>query len=413
MCISSSRRMIHRPNGATTIRDRCRATFVTASWVALCAAPGARAQHPGGSAVHPPMPGQRFVLVCRWDESAPLPAGTVKFDLALTGPASEPGREFRIPKSDTVLKVVRYLPQAALEQRVVEDEGSNARPGVELSIDGPTQSVRRWLIADDPERNRLISFIGTWRLMSAGDRAARDELFRLFETELTRDPKLIVSRSDGGGAAEISLSVGSAQPLSELETTVRVLRFFPDYAMEASTDQPVNRSEQRRNPAALVELSSRGKTEERWVFAKFPGFEPKDAERLPLRVTLDCPVRGSEKTPDFAVIAIGSSELEVWVRHEGEVRSKSLRLREPVDVAGSQYRFQALAFIPKGKMIEEYQPAVGGRGVPALLVEAADGPHAPTKLWLELGETKIVLRGTSPLSISFQTDANTPPGVHP
>lgn len=381
--------------------------------VALLLGSMTRAQHPGGHGSHPPMPDQRLVLVCRWDEPTAPPVNTIKFEIAYTGTEDELSKGFDIPESQTVIRPLRYIAQAVLEQRVVEDDGDRARPGVELSIDGPTQSFRRWLIADDPERNRLISFIGTWRLMAVSDRAGRDELFHQFETELTRDPKLFVSRADGGDAREIELKVGSAQPLPELETTVRVLRFFPDYAIESSTEQPVNRSEQRRNPAALVELSHQGKTEERWVFAKFPDFGPKDAIRLPIRLGLDCPVLGSEKVPDFSVVAIGDKEWEVWSRFEGKSKSRSLSVREPVDVAGSQYRFQAIAFIPKGKMIEEYQPAVGGKGVPAMHFEATDGPNPPTKFWLELGETKTLPRTPWPLSVSFQTESKSKPGAHP
>lgn len=363
--------------------------------------------------MHPPMPDQRMVLACRWDESPGVAAGTAEFELALQPSSLQQRREFRVPQRETVLRVVRYLPQAVLEQRVVADESASARPGVEISIDGPTQSVRRWLMADDPERNRLISFIGTWRLMSAHDAAERDELLRQFETELLRDPRLVVTRSDIGKTREIELNVGSAQPLPELETTVRVLRFFPDYALEASTEQPVNRSEQRRNPAVLVELASKGKTEERWVFAKFPDFAPKEGGRLPLNMTLDCPIQGSEKTPDFAVIALRAGGLEAWTRFEGRVRVAALRVREPVDVPNSQYRFQALSFVPKGRIVEEYEPAVGGRGVPALLVEAVERSDTPVRVWLALGETRVVPGAASSLSLSFQTGAKPATGAHP
>ena len=333
--------------------------------------------------------------------SLETPLREAKLDQTVTPPGKFPP-----------IRLKEYLPQSTLDQRVVEDKGSDGRPAVRLSVDGPTQSYQRWLLADDAERNRLISFIATWRLMRLTDASQRDELFDQFKNELTRKPKVLVGRIDSEATRAIALGDDLPQKLDDLGCTVRVRHFFPDYAMDDKTMTPVNRSEHRVNPAALVEIEHGGVTEQRWVFAKFPGFVQPDVNQLPYRVSLDCPVETPQKVPDYAVVVIGADRVELWTRHEGETKSAAFAKGDAVAVHGSQYKFKLTEFVECGRIVEEYKSAA--RGVAALRVEIGEDPASAPTVWLEMNKPRTVSTPAGALVLSFGTQPSPPPaGGHP
>lgn len=379
---------------------------IVLSWVATSPAAG---QHP----VHPPMADQKLQLTVKSVSAsgfAPLEL-TVRVPSGLAEATLQ--QEVQIPGATQSIRLLRYLPHATLEQRVAPAEPGQGRPAAEVLIEGPTQKFRRWLIADDPERNRLTSFIGTWRLMSVPDADGRRELFKLFDTELTRSPQLLVGKPDGTQTQKLPLTVDKVQALPELDCSIRVLRFYPDYAQDRDSKEAVNRSDRRKNPAALVEITHTVRTEQRWVFAKFPAFEPKDTEKVPIHVRLDCPIEGSGTTPDFALVVVGLKDLEVWTRQEEKTTSATVTVGQAVPIAGSQYSFQVPSWLAAGAMTEEYQAAPPGKGVAALQIEVPGKSGSAMKTWLALGESKTVSLPVGDAVVSFGSKAAGTPGGHP
>lgn len=384
-------------------------------WVVLigaCLTGVAVAQHPG-HATHPLMPGEqlRFFLWSK-GESGPV-SSDVSLELASPSAEGSLSQTIPLPNGKGTLRLTRYLPRAVLKQDVRPVEDGHGRPAVEMTVEGPTQSFRRWLIADDLERNRLVSFIATWRFMTVPDRTQRDELYRQFQTEFTRPPKLIVSRSKGEGRRECELALDKVQSLDDLGCKIRVLAFHPDYAVDEKTLEPVNRSDRRGNPAALVEIEHEGLKDQRWIFAKFPEFEVPSTSRVPYRVVLDCPVEGSRAVPDFVLVAVGTEPRELWTRHEDKTTSRALAEGERVDVAGSQYHFVVNRFVPAGRLVEEYEPADRGDSVRALRVEVAENDKASESFWLQQGKPRTVELSSGSLTVSFGPQATKAHGVSP
>ena len=399
------------PDFYSTPRRMRWGTYISSLASGFCLTAVAAAQHPGHAA-HPLMPGEQLRFFAR----ATGETGPVSFEVALelTSPSVEAvmKQTVELPAGQGSIRLIRYLPRAVLKQdvRPVEDGG---RPAIEMTVEGPTQSFRRWLIADDPQRDRLVSFIGTWRFMAVADRAQRDDLFRQFQTEFTRPPKLLVSRSTGEGRRECDLQLDKVQNLDELACKIRVLAFHADYAVDEKTLEPVNRSDRRGNPAALVEIEHEGLKDQRWVFAKFPEFEVPSTSRVPYRVVLDCPVQGSSAVPDFVVVAVGADAQEVWTRHQDTTTSRTLSQGEPIDIAGSQYRFVVHRFLPSGRLVEEYEPADRGESVRALRIEVAEAGKTPESFWLQQGKPRTVNVASGPLTVSFGPQVSSTHGVRP
>lgn len=366
------------------------------------------AQHPTHTA-HPVMQGERLYVHCQLlNQSHP---SSVVTPLAIKSPLVEerPNQLIELPAGAPPIRVLQFLPNASMKQNVVPTANGDGRPAVEISIEGPTQSYRRWLVADDPERNRLTSYIGSWRFMSVADRAERDELLKQFETEFTRDPMLIIARADGSGGHSLVAKVDTVQNLEDLNCKVRVRKFYPDYAMDRTTLIPTNQSDRRRNPAVMLDIEHDGVTEARWIFAKFPGFQSQEGERLPYQVTLDCPAQTESDISDFVLVTVDRQTNEVWQRDGGTTTNRPLAVDDAIAIPHSPYHFQVTSFIPKARMTEEYQSIEKGKGGPALEIEYSDAAGSPTKLWLELGQNRNIDTPSGSIMVSFTAQSDQPP----
>ena len=356
--------------------------------VAGMLAGGAVWAQPSGHGVHPPRPDTQLFVTLQAPEVQPPIGKDVPLQLRSPFRAEALQQTIELPESLGALRAVQYLPAAQLEQSVAPGESAPGPGAIELAVEGPTQSFRRWLLADDPERNRLMSYIASWRYMTVADETQRNALFTQFETEFTRSPTLRVAALSGSTWREFVAEEGKAYVDDELGCTVSVKRFFPDYAIDPSTLSPSNQSQRRRNPAVLVEIQQRGTVEDRWVFSKFPEFSHAGGARLPVRIILDCAMETEGATPDFAMVTIGKSTHEVWTRTAGKATSTDLTKDHPVVVPGSSYVFRLTGFVPNARIVESYRPADKGKGRPAVEFEVSSGQSPPGRWWLELGQTR-------------------------
>jgi len=307
----------------------------------------------------------------------------------------------RLPAQSGTVRLVEYLSRARLNQRVVATEDPKARPAVRVSIDGPTQSYERWLQADDPQRNRLTSFIASWRYMAVENPAERDELLRQFETELTRDPVLVVRGADGRVSGKLVVKEGASRNFADLKCRIRVEKFYSHYALEDKKKTPINVSDKRVNPAALVEIEYGGRREQRWVFSRFPDFGADAGEALPFRVSLDCTPESKGTAPGFLLVTVNRKTHEVWSRYQGKHAVRTLSVGEKMKVFGSQYTFHIVAFEPVARLIEEYVPSDARGAVPALKIEFAETGRPLRTVWLQLGREQVMPTAKGAMVVAF------------
>jgi len=377
------------------------------------AAGGAVLGQPSGHGVHPPMPDTKLFVTLQSPESRPPVGRDVPLELRSTSSAETLQQSIECPESRGTLRAVQYLPAAQLDQSAAADESGKGACALELAIEGPTQSFHRWLLADDPERNRLMSYIATWRYMTVADQTQRDALFAQFDTEFTRPPTIRVAAASGTKWLELAAEVGKVLTDDELSVTVTVKQFFPDYAIDQTTLSPSNQSQRRRNPAAQVEIKHDGKVEDRWVFSKFPDFSHGGGERMPFRIVLECAVETEGTTPDFAVVTVGQATHQVWSRVAGKASSAEFGKDQPVAVPGSTYKFRLAEFLPDARIVETYRPADKGKGRPAVEFEFSKGDEQPVRWWVELGQSRRLPTPDATLFIGLQDHPTASAKAHP
>lgn len=366
-------------------------------------------QHPGHG-MHPLMPDQSLVIRCRLLDLEP--PRTLDKPLSIrSGVETELNEILPLDAAGTAIRVTRYLPHGVLEQNVVPAADDSAPPAIQLLIQGSTQSFSRWLIAGDPERNRLSSFIATWRYMSVKNESERDELFAAFESELTRPPKLFINPSGRPNAVVEIPALDSWQSIGDSGLRVRTKQFLPDARMQGAGAEPVNQSDRRKNPAVQIELEHKGVTESRWVFAKFPDFGPRNENRLPFEIALDCPIEGAPGFPDFAIVSIANQH-EAWTRVDGKTISRQLQIAEAMDIPGSQYKFIVKNFVPAAQMKETYTADPKEKAEPAVEVEYSD-KAGKKKIWVGLRQYRTVMTNAGAAVLSLDVTARQASAGHP
>jgi len=371
----------------------------------------APAQQPG-HAFHPPMPDQTLYLQCLLNLGDEPTLIEVPLQLPSPTMSADLDQVVEMPASLPPVRLLKYLPRARLNQEVLPVKGPEAQLAVQIAVEGPSQAYKRWLVAGDPIRNRLISLIATWRFMAVENRQQRDDLYEQFRHEFTRPPRLLITNTKTGQSGELAAETGQVAALADLGCQVRVQEFFPDFALDSKSKKPINQSEKRLNPAALVEIEYQGRREKRWAFAKFPDYKTGKTELLPFRIALDCPTDKQSKTPDFMLLSVDRAALELWVRHQGRTSVKPLEGPQRVEIAGSQYAFYVARFVPSGRLVEEYLPTQGKGGVSALQVRTSDAAGKPTTIWLELGKQRVVPTTKGPLTVAFGPRRPTSTGGH-
>ncbi len=362
---------------------------------------------------HPPMPGQQFHLQVRLGHASSAEVISVVAAIPLVTAPADLDQSVALPKPYAPVKITKYFPKATMEQDVATDPSGKSAPAIKIAIVGAKQSFERWLIAGDAERNRMTSLIGTWRYMAVDNREQRGALHTQFEREAGGDPQLVVTRTDGSGSQTLGVKVGRTHQLDELGCEVRVKEFFPHFALNESTKKPMNQSDERSNPAVLVEIQQGDRREERWIFSKYPDFGSKKGSALPFHVTLDCPLNRKSDTPDFVVLSVDRKEHELWTRYKDETSSRPIATGDKTPVSGSSYSFSVAAFTPSGRLVEKYRPAEGRSGQPTLRVVAQGEDGKPMPVWLELGKARTVTTPNGRLTLLFAAQPGSMPGGHP
>ena len=377
--------------------------------LAVVCLPGGRAfgQMPGHGG-HPMMPTQKLVLRCRLDvdgeqrvveEVLEVPSALAPADLTQT---------LALPAPWPAVTATKFLPQATLRQQVEPAADGQGQPAMYLAIDGTKQHYQRWLVANDAERNRLLSLIGTWRYMAVREEADRDALVKQFEEELTRPPQLMIAARDGSWSHSYGIEPGTSHEVKEAGSVVRIKQFLPDFAVRSEGGEPISRSDQRYNPALLVEVQAGEKRVERWLFAKFGGFQMHESADLPFEARFDCPLAKKSNAPDFLVLTLLPERHEVCTRYEGKTRTTPLVPQKPVDVPGARYTFKMEQFVASGRLVETYETVEGGRGSPAVEIRTVDKDGQVVHVWLPLGkeQTLELAPGRLAVAVTLQQVTN-------
>lgn len=131
--------------------------------------------------------------------------------------------------------------------------------------------------------------------------------------------------------AEVAAEVGKESQIADTGSKVKILRYLPDFVMDMSTKEAVNRSSAPNNPAIEVELKDKkGDIRRSWIFARFPNVHEEPGANFKFIY------EWAERRPkDFI------SKVTI-LKGSKEILKKDIRVNEPLSFGG--YKFFQSSF---------------------------------------------------------------------
>ncbi len=288
------------------------------------------------------------------------------------------------PKGLGPIRVVRFIPAATLKQKVrVPTDSEKAGSAIELGIIGRKQSYRRWLVANDPRRDRLSSLIGNWRLIEARTQAELDTLRASYEHE--RYGHLRIQRSPKGPVISLLARPGSKTSLSRDGVDIEILEFFPHFDFD-DHHKPRTRSGRNLNPAALIRLRDGDLVEERFVFARDFDISRNESRRVSLQVRLDCPISDAKTPASFILVHRPNGTVGLWSSDDAPSLKKTIAPDQSVRIPRSNYVFQILRHEPRAIIEDQWVEDPKGRDTVMQIELTEPTQKRVTSHWLRLGK---------------------------
>lgn len=161
--------------------------------------------------------------------------------------------------------------------------------------------------------------------------ALEDFILEKYETENV--PTLTASLTDEGKTYSFPVDISVEHKVGTNSYFLKVLRYIPDFVIDATTKEAYSRSDEPRNPAILVHIKGPQGEEDRWAFARFPDMIHGRDENIKLSYQW-APVRVKEFKSKLAVI-------------EGDkvVLKKTIEVNDPLRYKG--YTFYQASYDPE------------------------------------------------------------------
>jgi hypothetical protein len=334
------------------------------------------------------------ILLDSFEVRARWPAGTDEADLQaveasfpLPRTTRQAGRTLQEEGEERPgIRIVDYVRDGVASAGLGEG-GEEDAPGIQFFLAGERLHAHQWLIAASPRFGRRD--LGPIEVEFVIVRSRE-----IFESRfLSEDPSgisLFVDQKDGGAPCRIPLpaSVGQEIPCGpDLVTKVEKFLLRARLVNGELTDVP----DVDLNPAAVVEISSDGRTETHTVFSRFPDFDSVHAsekgESLVGKLALDAPSLVSK--PLLAIIFGPDERLHVQLSTAvGREPAVPVSVGQSITLGGLGLALEVQRFLERAKPEIKIQPSAKGRetGKGFIRLEASLGAKSESH-WLGLGSS--------------------------
>ncbi|MBE9029786.1 cytochrome C biogenesis protein [filamentous cyanobacterium LEGE 11480] len=316
-----------------------------------------------------------------------------------------------VPSQVGDLKILGYSPNTIKTVSFMAG-GPVANPAVQLQFtsDRMGQTVDRWLAAAPAAYSAVEMGPAELEILQAKDDAQLEKLLQApadNASQLLGTLKLTTPK----GNQSIDVTQVSEQSVRAGDLDIRVLNTWNDFRIN-SEQQPVNGSDQPRNPAVQLAITQGEQTEEWFVFAR-DEFEPirTTATESPIDLKLDYAFSPPVSVDGFRVIVGPDSQLFYAARSSKSFKSGAWTVGESVNPGWADFQIKLASFIPQATLQRQVVPveAAGEDAFPALHVATADGADQwlswgdPTEISTPVGE---VFAAYSPRSLELPFAVN-------
>ena len=286
----------------------------------------------------------------------------------------------------------------AIEEISFTEAGEVNNPGVRLSLasDRMGQTIDRTLIAF-PNIYSQIS-LGPAELVLVMVNSD-SELNSLLKPQSDKHPwgELEIATSAKKRTVGVKSNRGKTIKIGDVKIAVN--NFYPDFRLDGDK-QPATASENYRNPAITLDVTS-NQSKERWyVFGKdFPPVRTLISGTAIDNLTLDYRVQPPEVKDYFKVIVTEDNQLYYAAKSSTQFKSGSLAVGQEVTPGWADFRITLNEYLPHAQIQRKIIPSDDKKiqGTPALLVKTKSG----SETWLPWGEASAIADGENTIYAAF------------
>lgn len=296
------------------------------------------------------------------------------------------------------IKTVHFTEGAAIDNPAVRLALSSARMG---------QTLERWLAVAPASYSRMD--VGPAELQIANVHSDSD-LKQALSTPEQKDVApwgtLHLQLPDGSQTIDQTIDVKSslAQSVVLDDVTLTVNDFWPDFRLDGS-GKPETVTQQLRNPAVQLELST-GDVTERWFIFGNPEFEPirtQIAGESPLTLDIRYDIAADVQPAAFFKVVVDSRDnkdnLYYAAKSSKGFKSGPLVLGQAVTPGWADFTITLEDYVPQARIERDVVPLPDGAegGEPALQIATADGQRT----WVPWGEPTTVTTSAGDWYVAF------------
>jgi hypothetical protein len=325
----------------------------------------------------------------------------VGFDLEDPAVAAELTAKGASDDGRLAVALKRYLPDARISAAAEPDPDGKGGPAVHLILDVAGQEMERWLAANDPDYGSLPEPTPLDYVRLSGNRTVKDELEYL-ETLASPTPVLVVRKpADGERPAAYRLSENQELPLEGGDVKVRVKRLASDFYIDKETGVTGSRSSDLKNPAAVLEVESGGKSQEVILFSLYPGFS-KNATNAAGLMELHWQHRDEKpRLERMLLVDSDSGALTLLITEGARVRTVDVRAGQPIPLLGKTVSMKLIERLPAARMHVAAENASNSLKHPAVLAEVTVDGMPAKQVWVTVGTPTAHGTGEKEFRIQF------------
>ena len=266
-----------------------------------------------------------------------------------------------VPGSPVSVRLVRYLPDMAVETTVVQDVRGD-RVAELLIVGGASEQHIQLAVADLPRRS-MTSRIGGVAIRSL-HRAETGEALLKRMIDIQSPGTLTVRSNDPNTVECYVVKPGESIDTGHVAGNVRILRYLQHYSVDKETREIVNLSDKPINPAIEIELPGGRR---KWLWSKFPA-SPHDADEAAPSMAFSDYDLG--KQPGCHIIAAAPGR-RAWLvsAEQGRRQVRPLELNKPYPFADEQYTFRVLSLHDRAEVLTSPRNRLEQLSNPALVSE--------------------------------------------
>jgi hypothetical protein len=303
------------------------------------------------------------------------------------------GREYRLRDGSSLLRITDRVPHAAMTASIVEDKRRDINPAIRISMEGHERNASGWLFAKEDTDTPFFDNAVSIRYLSCG---TEQEYHRALLDAATPGQERLMVRVPGVDTVEtFPVEIGTSFPVRDTDYVLEILRYLPDFSLDPVTGEPINASDEPRNPAIEVKLSDGERSLKRWAFALFPEFSRAHSGQTERAVELAYVVPAKEMV---RIVDIdGRSTMLVRPVAGAPAEVETVQIGEEVQLGDTGWTFTLAERVARPRFVREVAPSRDPRDKPAVQVSIKESHTDVEKVkWLmtnmpeEIGTTRLL-----------------------